>query len=289
METRADAFARGWFRAKTLVTSAAAVLPSAINMRSLLNRRKAQIPDEPVHAEVPELRDAEAAAVYYGQRQGGDFYDFVRVTEERVLFGLLDVAGAIEENRAIVSAAQDTFRNLGVSLFGKDDVNEADAMSELCLELNRTVMNTARGVRACPAFVGCYNETLGVICYFNAGHTPGLVRDRNGVAELSATGLPLGLFSHATCEAPMVGLEPSAALLLVSRGIVEGKRRGHEFGLQGVKESLQRAAAASAKEICVSALDGVRQFMGTAPTHNDVTSLALRRSGAASALPGADG
>ena len=266
---------RAW--CKALARAPFPVLPSAINMHSLLKRRKSTPPSEPVHAEVPALRDAEVAAIYYGQRQGGDFYDFVRVTEERILFGLLDVAGSFEENRAIVAAAQDTFRKLGVSLFAGEEVNEADAMAELCHELNRSVMNTAQGVRSCPAFVGCYNENLGVVCYFNAGHTPGLVRDRNGVAELHATGLPLGLFSHATCEAPMVGLEPSAALLLVSRGIVEGKRRGQEFGLQGVKKGLQGAPAASAKEICVSALDGIRQFMGTAPTHNDVTTLALMR------------
>lgn len=258
-------------------------------MRSLLKRNKvASLPNEPLHAEVPELRDAEVAAVYYGQRQGGDFYDFVRVTEERVLFGLLDVAGSFEENRAIVSATQTTFRDLGTRLFATNDVNEADAMAELCLELNRTVMHAAQGVRVCPAFVGCYNENLGVVCYFNAGHTPGLVRDRNGVAELHATGLPLGLFSHATCEAPMVGLEPCAALLLVSRGIVEGKRRGHEFGLQGVKEGFQRGPAATAKEVCVGVLDGVRQFMGTAPTHNDVTTLALVRATSALSVPGAD-
>ena len=34
----------------------------------------------PVQAEVPELQDAELAALYYGQRMGGDFYDFVRVS-----------------------------------------------------------------------------------------------------------------------------------------------------------------------------------------------------------------
>jgi phosphoserine phosphatase RsbU/P len=248
-------------------------------MCSLLRRKKTPLaPEEPVQAEVPELRDANLAAVYYGQRQGGDFYDFVRVSEDRVLFGLLDVAGALDGTRAIASAAQDTFRTLGTRLFSVEDVNEADAMSQLCLGLNRTVMDAARGVRSCPAFVGCYNESLGVICYFNAGHTAGLVRDSNGIAELGATGLPLGLFSHATCEAPMVALEPSAALLLVSRGITEGKRRGQEFGLHGVKEGLQRGVSQSAKEICLGTLDGVRQFMGTAPTHNDVTSLALVRA-----------
>jgi sigma-B regulation protein RsbU (phosphoserine phosphatase) len=248
-------------------------------MRSLLRRKKPELPpEEPIQAEVPALRDADVAAVYYGQRQGGDFYDFVRVSEDRVLFGLLDVAGAFDGTRAITSAAQETFRSLGTRLFGVPDVNEANAMSELCLELNRTVMQAAQGVRSCPAFVGCYNESLGIICYFNAGHTPGLVRDGNGIAELAATGLPLGLFSHATCEAPMVALEPSAALLLVSRGIIEGKRRGQEFGLSGVKEGLGRGNTKSAKEICLNTLDGVRQFMGTAPTHNDVTSLALVRA-----------
>lgn len=248
-------------------------------MRSLLTRKAPQSPqEEPIRAEVPELRDAALAALYYGQRQGGDFYDFIRVHPQRVLFGLLDVAGDVTNNRAIVSAAQQTFRRAGCSLFAAEDVNEADAMSELCLQLNRTVINAAAGVHSCPGFVGCYNESLGVICYFNAGHTPGLVRDRSGVSELPATGLPLGLFSHATCESPMVGLEPGADLLLVSRGIVEGKYKGEEFGMGRVKESLQQAPTEGPKELCVSILDKVRQFMATPPTHDDVTALALARA-----------
>jgi serine phosphatase RsbU (regulator of sigma subunit) len=247
-------------------------------MFSLLTRGlpKSQ-PEDPQRADVPELRDAAIAALYYGQRQAGDFYDFLRVHPRRVLFGLLDAAGSADSTRAILSAAQQTFRTLGASLFAADDVNEAEAMSELCLHLNRSVLSAAQGVHSCPGFVGCYNEDLGVICYFNAGHTPGLVRDRTGVSELAATGLPLGLFSHATCESPMVALEPGADILLVSRGIVEGKRRGEEFGMDRVKEGLQQAPSESAKELCVTILDKVRQFMGTPPTHDDVTALALAR------------
>ena len=66
-------------------------------------------------AEVPELHAAQLAAAYYGERQGGDLHDFVRVTPNRVLFGLLDMAGRLEENSAIVSAAQQTFRALSRS------------------------------------------------------------------------------------------------------------------------------------------------------------------------------
>lgn len=241
------------------------------------NHASPPAPYEPVGADVPKLKGAEIAAVYYGQRQAGDFYDFVRVHPERVLFGLLDVAGSLNDTRTILSRAQNTFRTAGASLFAADNVNEADAMVELCLQLNRTVLDAAQGVHACPAFAGCYNESLGIMCYFNAGHTPGLVRDTAGTSELPATGLPLGLFSHATCDAPMVALAPSAALLLASRGVVEGKRHGDEFGLDRLKESFRRSQRTVAKEICVSVLDGVRQFMGTAPTHDDVTTLALVR------------
>ena len=252
-------------------------------MRFLFNRERASRADtvDPVEAEVPALADAELAAIYYGQRMGGDFYDFLRVSPNRVLFGLLDVAGRHEENRGIVAATQHTFRTEAPALFADEEVNEADAMIQLCLHLNRTILR-AGGVRSCPAFAGCYNESLGTVSYFNAGHTPGLLRHKTGVTELAATGLPLGLFSHATCDAPMVALEPSAALLLVSRGIVEGKCKSDEFGLERVKDGVQRATATTAKELCVSVLDNVQRFMCKPPTHNDVTALALLRANRAS-------
>lgn len=251
-------------------------------LASVFAKKTRSLPREPEQAEVPELRDAELAAAYYGQRMGGDFYDFLRVSPKRVLFGLLDVAGRLEDNRPIVSAVQDTFRSLGSKLLAPDDANEAEAMVQLCLELNRTLLRAAGGVRPCPAFAGCYNEELGILCYFNAGHTPGLVRDQRNVDALPATGLPLGLFSHAACDAPMVAIEPGATLLLVSKGVVEGRCKGEgigseEFGVERVKQYFLQTTAASAKELSIAVLTQMQQFMCTPPTHNDVTALALMR------------
>jgi len=248
-------------------------------MRALFHFEQKHLPArEPIHADIPELNGAELASVYYGYRMAGDFYDFIRVTPNRVLFGLLDVAGELEGTRPIVSADQQTFRTVGTDLFSTKDVNEADAMMELCLQLNRTILKAADGVCSCPAFAGCYDENLGIVCYFNAGHTPGLARDRNGVTELPATGLPLGLFSHMTSDASIVAIEPGGALLLASRGIVEAKRKSEEFGLHRVKDVLQQSEATRPKELCVSVLDQMQNFMGSAPTHDDVTALALARN-----------
>src|SRR5689334_15521552 len=133
-------------------------------MRFLPNlaKRPQALPPEPVHSDVPELHGAALAAVFYGQRMGGDLYDFVRVSPNRVLFGLLDIAGRLENNHAIVSSAQSTFHKRALELFADDEVNEADSMTRLCLELNRTILQAeGGGVRSCPAFAGCYHEDLG--------------------------------------------------------------------------------------------------------------------------------
>ena len=247
-------------------------------MRLPFQRERAVAPGPPKAADFPPLSGADIAGMVQGNRVGGDFYGFLRANPCRVVFGLLDVAGSHDENQAIVEAARQTFHELGCESFADPEVNEADAMMQLCLELNLTIRRAASGVRSCPAFIGCYNEALGTVCYANAGHTPGLLRDPSGVSELPATGLPLGLFSASTYEAPFAALQPGASLLLVSRGVVEATYKKEEFGLNRVKEQFQRASRENAREIATVILDGVRQFLRTPPTHNDVTALALVRS-----------
>lgn len=230
----------------------------------------------------PVMAEAEIAAATYGPRVGGDFYDSFRANSERVLFGLLDVAGRRNDTQQVLSAAKMLFRTLGVELFASPDINESEAMTELCHRLNEEILQVAEGVRPCPAFVGCYHERFGTLCYTNAGHTPGLLIDRHGPANLGATGLPLGLFSHATCEAPTAGMERGAALLLVSRGVVEGQcqdkqAQDPEFGLERVREYLRTQPHSSAQSLCSALLTAVASFSCEASNLNDMTALALLR------------
>lgn len=235
---------------------------------------------EPIQAEVPDLTDAELSAIYYGQRVAGDFYDFIRVSPNRVVFGLLDLAGRHEQTRSIAALVQRTFRAEAPRLFDKEELNEAHAMIELCLLMNRAILGAVEGgVLSCPALAACYNEDIGTVCYFNAGHPPAFLRHAGGVTELGATGLPLGLFSHVTCDAPTAAVEPRGALVMVSRGMLEASYKGDEYGMPRAKQALTASTAVSAKEICITMLDDVKRFMRTPPTHNDVTVLALLRNG----------
>jgi phosphoserine phosphatase RsbU/P len=240
-------------------------------------------PVDPLHCDVPALRDAEIAAVYYDHRIAGDFYEFLRVGRSRLLFALLDMAGRRADTRETLIATQTTFRTLAPQLFAGEDFNEATAMMKLCTSMNRAVL--ARGVRSCPAFLGCYNEETGTVCFANAGHTPAMLWDGTGVTLLEATGLPLGLFSHTVHSASTCALVPGAALLAVSRGIVEAEHSGEEFGLERTKQCLERATAGSAHGLCRELLHAVQSFTQAPPTHNDVTTLALVRQAGVGGVP----
>src|ERR1700687_4853273 len=250
-------------------------------MAGLLSRlgvgTKAEGNSEILHGGTAALQGADLAVAYFSSRVGGDFHDFLRVSPQRFLFGLLDLAGKRETSGPVLEAAQACFRASGEEIFAASELNESEAMIELSRRLNLEIMRAARGVRSCPAFAGCYNEELGTVCYVNAGHTPGLLLcEKRAVFEFPATGLPLGLFSLAPTDARIVGLGRNGSLAVVSRGVVEAESKKVEFGLDGVKNVMQ-ARPASAKDLSQRILQGVQDFMHMAPKHNDVTALTLTR------------
>jgi serine phosphatase RsbU (regulator of sigma subunit) len=263
-------------------------LPSTGFWRSLFKLDEVAAPlADPLRCDAPVLRHAEIAAVYSGQRVAGDFYEFLRVGPSRMLFVLLDIAGLRADTREILIAVQKTFRTLAPELLSGEDLNETTAMIELCNEMNLTILRG--GLRSCPAFIGCYNEDLGTVCYANAGHTPGLLRDNTGITLLEATGLPLGLFSHTMQSAAACHLVPGSALLVVSRGIVEANyvdadHQAAEFGLDGVKQSFQQATLLSARDLCLTMLQEARKFTPMTPSENDLTTVALVRNASSEAV-----
>ena len=262
------------------------MLASPLSLSAMLSRFRSDpsVPTimEPAPTVFPTIAGADIAALFVGKRVAGDFYDSIRVSSERVLIGLLDVAGRREDNRNLLVAAQEIFRTVGLQQFSPPDINESDAMTELCLRVNRRLIDVCCGVHSCPAFIACYHEQFGTLCYTNAGHTPAFLRDAMGIAELAPTGLPLGLFSHATCEAPTVGMAKQASLLLVSRGVVDCEGHGNSssggFGLERVKDVFLSSPTIAARPLCDSILEAVAEFSGKGPVCDDRTALALIRT-----------
>ncbi len=238
----------------------------------------------PAPARLPSLKHTSVTALYRGVRVGGDFFEFAE-THGRVVFILLDIAGKREGAFHIAATVQDRFRQRVPELFNSHDLNDANALSELTIDLNRTLIQAAEGVRCAPAFVATYDDEMGMLQYVNAGHHPGLVRDASGVSTLEPNGLPLGLFSHATHDAQFCVLQPGAALVLPSKGLVEARRNSHEFGIDGIKEFVAHATFADARELGSNLLKEVEEQVKRG-LQNDMTVVALVRAVAAGATVG---
>src|ERR1700758_2477334 len=127
-------------------------------MRSLFSSRPQVEPArKPVPPQVPKLPTVDVAASYRSARVGGDYFEFVRVADGRLLLVLLDVAGDAHEAMPVAAAVQELLPKRGPELFGSDDVNEADAIAELVLHMNRTILDSTERLHHTPAFVACYN------------------------------------------------------------------------------------------------------------------------------------
>jgi len=227
---------------------------------------------------VPVMDTVRVDLQYHRPRSGGDFFDALAMGNSRLVFLLMDIAGGRVSAMNLAAFVQDEFRSRS-PLWFTGGINESESLSELCLHLNRTILTTAGRAHMSPAFLGVLNADVGTLTYINAGHVPGMLLASQSNEFLEPTGLPLGLFSHATLEARFRVIPRGGALLMASRGVVEARSdsigRNPEFGAGGL---LKASAAVShvAQLLCRSVLDSAILYAGK-HIDNDMSVVAISR------------
>jgi serine phosphatase RsbU (regulator of sigma subunit) len=146
----------------------------------------------------------------------------------------------------------------------------------LARDVNRSLIEAAHGVRFAPAFLGCFNLTLGILTYHNAGRILAAFHDGNSVRILEPGGIPLGLFTHSTYEPAVLAFETRSKLLLVTKGVTESRRGAAVFGGERVVRLLQNSSTDSASRICEAVLREAYDF-GNHPWSRVYDFLRLRK------------
>lgn len=213
----------------------------------------------PLPAGLPQLEGLDLKARYYSSRCGGDFFDGV-VIGSRLVFLLTDIAGRRTETFPIAAEVQNVFRTRARQLFEAPDANESEGIALLARDVNRSLIEAAQGVRFAPAFLGCYNLTLAILTYHNAGHLLAAFHDTERVRMLESGGIPMGLFTHSTYEPAVLAFEPHAKLLLVTKGITESRRGAMTFGVERISRLLENSVTDSALDICEAVLREAHEF-----------------------------
>ncbi len=212
----------------------------------------------PYPADLTKLDGLDLMARYRSGRRGGNFFDRLAIGQ-RVLFLLTDIAGPRAEARALAVDVQTAFRQYAPELFGPFGANESEAIATLAYELNRSLIEAARGVHFAPAFLGCFNLALGILTYHNAG-LHAIFHDAEGARTLRSGGMPLGLFTHNTYEPSLLAFEPRARLILVTKAVIENPRGVFEFGAKRIERLLANLEADSASQICETVLQQAYAF-----------------------------
>jgi serine phosphatase RsbU (regulator of sigma subunit) len=216
-------------------------------------------------------------ACYHDEIRGGDFYDSLTVGD-RLLFLLTDIAGDPSRAVEVADWAQTVFRHNAEKLFLESEVNESDALAALAHAVNLALVESAGGAHFSPTFLGCFNQTLGILTYCNGGTLLALFREVGQVRTLPSSPMPLGLFTHMTFEAQVLAFQPGDALLVVTPGALV-------LGEQRISQFLAASTGLSAQDLCCQILQQSHDFAEApwwAPwrkprTPQDLTALALMR------------
>ena len=159
---------------------------------------------------------------------GGDFFDFIPVTDRIHGIAIADASG-----HGLPAALQVRDVYTGLRMGVARDFKIVRTVERL----NRIIHQSRMTTKFVSLFYGEIEEE-GNLIYVNAGHPPPLHFHSKGVTTLKQTGMVLGPSATASYSRGFLALEPGDALLLYTDGMTEASDpKGREFGIERLKKA----------------------------------------------------
>jgi phosphoserine phosphatase RsbU/P len=198
---------------------------------------------------------------------GGDFYDYVDLSDGSFGFALGDVAGKGPPAALLSAMMQGIF---AAQAAGSDSPSRTIAKVNLALY--------RRGIES--RFVTLMYGSLmpdGRLLYCNAGHNPPLVISGNTFRRLECGGPIVGLFESASYEEETVTLTRGDWLIVFSDGVSEAlSASGEEYGEGRIVSVVQRSLTLEPQKLLETIFGDVREFARGAAQNDDITAMVLR-------------
>ncbi|HTV15084.1 MAG TPA: SpoIIE family protein phosphatase [Acidobacteriaceae bacterium] len=198
----------------------------------------------------------------------GDYCDLYPC-QGQLFFMLGDVAGKGVAASMRMTQLHALFRSLiGMGL----------PLAEIMVRINRFLCDS--GLAGKYATLVCGRaEADGTVEIFSAGHLPVIAVERGGARLLESTGFPLGMFRDAEFGAAQLRLGVGDLLFLYTDGLSEAAGEDGEYGVERVRDVVQRPSSCAAGVVS-ACLEDLRRFAGATPGLDDVTLLAIRHGAA---------
>lgn len=202
---------------------------------------------------------------------GGDYYDFIDITPERLAIVIADVSGKG------VSAAL-LMASLRAALHA--ELGPSYNLDHLAARLNDFVHRSSSSGNFITFFLLELNKNTGEIKYINAGHNPPLILGREGkVTRLESCGFCLGMFPSVQYEQCTASLEAGQVAVLYTDGITESRNKNkEEFGEDRLIKVIQKCFDLPAQKMLESILAEVNRFSEGLDPDDDRTLVIIKRT-----------
>jgi sigma-B regulation protein RsbU (phosphoserine phosphatase) len=199
---------------------------------------------------------------------GGDFFDFIPVTDRIHGIAIADASG-----HGLPAALQVRDVYTGLRMGVARDFKIVRTVERL----NRIIHQSRMTTKFVSLFYGEIEEE-GNFIYVNAGHPPPLHFHAKGVTTLKQTGMVLGPSATATYSRGFLALEPGDALLLYTDGMTEAvDPKGREFGVERLKKAFLALKEKGADEIVRALVEKVGEYVRVRAPEDDRTGVVVKR------------
>ncbi|MBA2606923.1 MAG: SpoIIE family protein phosphatase [Acidobacteria bacterium] len=201
---------------------------------------------------------------------GGDYYDFIKQHDGKMLIALGDVSGK-------GTAAALLMSSLHASIHAQ--VAAKASLPEMIVAVNQYLADNTPTNRFVTLFAAELEQQTGILRYINAGHNPPLVgHSDNSVEQLGSGGFPLGILPNAEYEVGETHLKPGESLVIYSDGVTEANNlKEEEFGIERLTEVVGKNVESSASGMRDKVESALSAFTQTAPANDDITLVIVKR------------
>ncbi|MFQ5676661.1 MAG: SpoIIE family protein phosphatase, partial [bacterium] len=220
----------------------------------------------------PVIENFDIAAMNLSSREvGGDYYDCIKLDEEKYAITIADVSGKGAPAALLMA-------NLQASLHAL--VNTDLNISEITSRINNLIHRNTGYDKFITFFFGILNVKEKTFTCVNAGHNPPYLFHKDRSFDLlEEGGLILGMMPNMPYSFQKVQLEPGDCIVMFTDGVSEAMNgKEEEFEEKRIEECVVKNFDCSAEGIMQNLLASVKEFSKGQPQADDITIMTIKVS-----------
>jgi serine phosphatase RsbU (regulator of sigma subunit)/pSer/pThr/pTyr-binding forkhead associated (FHA) protein len=206
---------------------------------------------------------------------GGDYFDFIPLSAQRLAITLGDVAGKSVPAAILMAKLSADVRSCLLT-----EADPAAAITKLNGMLYANLRRTDRWITFTAALLDAARHAVTLV---NAGHCAPLLyrRESNSVSEAIANsdaGVPIGVEESPSYGSRQIQLQPGDCVLLFTDGVLDAlNSQNQPFRLSGVYHSLQSGGPYTPQSLGERVVKAVEQHAAGHSQYDDITLVSFGR------------